>query len=114
MPRQSAKRKPLDREERRENAWRPCPYLGYDRDDLGMFLMGREAFAIAETQFRRAAWLNPFEPIFRVHLAWCLYKQGKGLAEAVELIETVLREHPEHGDAQKIRDLLIRAQETHA
>ncbi|HDZ68933.1 MAG TPA: hypothetical protein ENH43_00735 [Phycisphaerales bacterium] len=31
---------------------------------------------IAESQFRRAAWLNPFEYRFVLHLAWCLYKQG--------------------------------------
>jgi Flp pilus assembly protein TadD len=71
----------LDRNERRENALRPHPHLGYDRDALGVHLMSREAFWIAEPQFRRAVWLNPFEAEFKNHLAWCLYKQGK-LAEA--------------------------------
>jgi tetratricopeptide (TPR) repeat protein len=67
----------LDQNERRENALRPNPHLGYDRDALGMHLMSREAFWIAEAQFRRAAWLNPSEAQFQNHLAWCLYKQNK-------------------------------------
>jgi Flp pilus assembly protein TadD len=71
----------LDRNERRENALRPSPHLGYDRDALGMHLMSREAYWIAEPQFRRAVWLNPYEPEFKNHLAWCLCRRGK-LAEA--------------------------------
>lgn len=39
--------------------------------------MSREAFGIAESQFRRAVWLNPYEPDFQNHLAWCLYKEDK-------------------------------------
>ena len=72
-------RKPVhkDRHERREDALRPNPFLGYDRDMLGLHLLTRQAYAIAETQFRRSVWLNPYEPRFKVHLAWCLYKQGK-------------------------------------
>ena len=64
------------RRERRENILRPCPTLGYDRDALGMHLLSRGAFAIAESQFRRAIWLNPYEPEFREHLAGCLRRQG--------------------------------------
>ena len=56
---------------------RPCGLLGYDRDRLAMHLVSREAYEIAETQFRRAIWLNPFEPRFKAHLAWCLYRQGR-------------------------------------
>jgi len=70
-----------DREKQREDALRPNPRLGYDRDALGVHLMSRGADWIAEPQLRRAVWLNPFEPEFKNHLAWCLYKQGK-LAEA--------------------------------
>ena len=75
MPRKSLDSR--DRNERREDALRPSPYLGYDRDALGMHLMSREAYEIAESQFRRAVWLNPFELRFKGHLAWCLYKQGR-------------------------------------
>lgn len=66
-----------DRNERREELLRPSCYLGYDRDELGMYLLSREAYKIAETQFRRAIWLNPFEYRFVLHLAWCFYKQGR-------------------------------------
>ncbi len=66
-----------DRGERREEALRPSRYLGYDRDALGVYLVSRGAYRIAESQFRRAIWLNPFEPRFKDHLACCLYKQER-------------------------------------
>lgn len=62
--------------ERREELLRPGRYLGYDRDELGMYLLSRGAYKIAKSQSRRAVWLNPFEYCFVCHLAWCLYKQG--------------------------------------
>ena len=86
MPRKSVDKR--DADERREDALRPSPYLGYDRDALGMHLVSREAYRIAESQFRRAMWLNPSEPQFRIHLAWCLYKQGQ-LGEALECLRDV-------------------------
>ena len=73
---------------RREEALRPSRYLGYDRDELGMYLLSRGAYKIAESQFRRAVWLNPFENCFVLHLAWCLYKQGR-YKEAKKYIEEV-------------------------
>jgi Tfp pilus assembly protein PilF len=84
----------LDPNERRENALRPNPRLGYDRDALGMHLMSREAFWIAEPQFRRAVWLNPFEADFKNHLAWCLYKQDK-LAEARQWAQKAIDQRDE-------------------
>jgi len=75
-----------DRNERREEALRPNPYLGYDRDGLGVYLISRGAYKIAESQFRRAIWLNPFEHRFVFHLAWCLYKQDR-VAEARSCIK---------------------------
>jgi tetratricopeptide (TPR) repeat protein len=66
-----------NRDERREELLRPSRYLGYDRDNLGMYLLSRGAYKIAESQFRRAVWLNPFECRFMCHLAWCLYKQQR-------------------------------------
>jgi hypothetical protein len=53
-----------------------------------MHLVSRDAYEIAETQFRRAIWLNPFEPMFRVHLAWCLHKLTRH-AEALECLQDV-------------------------
>ena len=34
-------------------------------------------YDVAEVQFRRAICLNQFEPCFKIHLAWCLYKEKK-------------------------------------
>jgi len=76
-----------DRDERREDALRPCRYLGYDRDSLAMYLLERGASDIAEPQLRRAIWLNPFEPRFKTHLAWCLYKLGQHAAALACLAE---------------------------
>jgi Tfp pilus assembly protein PilF len=77
-----------DRNERREDLLQPSPYLGYDRDSLGMYLLSRGACKIAESQLRRAVWLNPYEYRFVCHLAWCLYKQER-YEEAKKYIEGV-------------------------
>jgi tetratricopeptide (TPR) repeat protein len=77
------KKKQQDKNERREDILRPSRYLGYDRDALGVHLLSRGAYKIAETQFRRAVWFNPFEPEFKKHLAHCLYKLGR-YAEALQ------------------------------
>ena len=79
------------REERRENVLRPCRYLGNDRDSLAVYLHSRGAYEIAELQFRRAIWLNPFEPRFKAHLAWCLHKQGRH-SEASAYLSDVLHD----------------------
>jgi len=90
-----------NRDERREDALRPCRYLGYDRDSLARYLMQRCAFELAETQLRRAIWLNPFEPAFKHHLALCLYRQNK-LQEARDWARKAL----EQKDEPNTRDLL--------
>jgi tetratricopeptide (TPR) repeat protein len=84
-----------DRNERREDILRPSRYLGYDRDQLALHLMHREAFEIAESQFRRAAWLNPFEPAFKVHLAECLYHMHQ-YVEAREWASKALEQEPDN------------------
>ena len=81
-----SKTRKKDRNERREELLRPSSYLGYDRDELGMYLLSRGAYKIAESGFRRAVWLNPYEVRFVCHLAWCLYKQGRH-KEAKQCIE---------------------------
>jgi tetratricopeptide (TPR) repeat protein len=91
----------LSREERRENALRPDPHLGYDSDSLGVYLLSREAYEIAESQFRRAVWLNPFEVAFKAHLAWCLYRQER-YAEAHECAAQALMQK----DEPAVREIL--------
>jgi tetratricopeptide (TPR) repeat protein len=83
-----------DRDERREDALRPSSYLGYDRDTLGLYFFEREAFALAEAQFRRAAWLNPYEPMFKVHLALALLRLER-LDDAKAILAEVLRTTPD-------------------
>ena len=89
-----------DRNERREEALRPSCYLGYGRDALGVHLVSCQAHELAEPQFRRAIWLNPFEPRFKEHLAVCLYKQGR-YPEAKDWILKAL-EQEEDPDARAI------------
>jgi tetratricopeptide (TPR) repeat protein len=71
-------------DDRREELLRPCRHLGYDRDALASFLMSRSAYRSAESLYRRAVWVNPYEPRFRAHLALCLLKQRR-LDEAREI-----------------------------
>lgn len=76
----------------REEALRPSRFLGYDRDQMGVYFLGREAFALAESQFRRAVWLNPYEPAFKVHWALALIKLNRK-DEARGLLRDVLSRH---------------------
>ena len=79
---------------------RPWPTLGYDRDSVAMHLISREAFQVAESELRRAVWLNPYEPRFKVHLAWCLYQQ-KRYPEAHQWMAEV----PESCMTEQVRDI---------
>lgn len=92
-----------DLNEVRENALRPSHYLGYDHDRLGMHLVSREAYEIAIRCFRRAIWLNPFESVFKIHLALCLYKLGRYF-EALELISTQCKKDDKN--TQMLTDLI--------
>jgi len=78
----------------REEVLRPSHYLGYDRDEMGLYFLGREAFDLAESQFRRAAWLNPYEPMFKVHWAIAIIKLGRK-DEAHEVLAEVLCRNPD-------------------
>jgi tetratricopeptide (TPR) repeat protein len=99
------RRHPVDRDERREDLLRPSRYLGYDRDALGMHLVRCEAYEIAESQLRRAVWLNPFEADFKQHLAWCLYKQER-FAAARDWILEALAAAPDHLERKQILQLI--------
>ena len=73
---------------------RPWSKLGYDRDRIALYMMRVEAFSTAESEFRRAIWLNPFEWRFKYHLAWCLFRQKK-YKESRELTDGILRVRPD-------------------
>ena len=90
---------------RRENAWRPNPYLGYNRNTLAVYLMERGACPIAESELRRAIWLNPYEPVFLANLAWCLHKQGRG-DEARECLKQAIEQGPKSAQVRQIADLM--------
>lgn len=96
----------IDREERRENALRPCAYLGYNWDELGLYFNDRGAEHLAEPQFRRAVWLNPFEPEFKVHLAECLYRRER-YVEAMQWVREALEQKPDHAGAQNLKRWII-------
>jgi Tfp pilus assembly protein PilF len=84
-----------------EEQMRPSRFLGYNRDTLGMHALQKEMFDVAESQFRRAAYLNPHEPRFKQHLAWALYKRGK-FYEARQLIMQALDQAPHDEDNRHI------------
>lgn len=98
----AGKRRKIDRDERRENVLRPSPYLGYDRDQLGLYFNDRGAEHLAESQFRRAVWLNPYEPEFKLHLAECLYRRKQYL-EAANWADEALKQNPQHQGARNLK-----------
>jgi Flp pilus assembly protein TadD len=102
MPRKKDNR---SREERVEEILRPAPYLGYDRDALARHLMACGALKIAESQFRRAAWLNPFEPAFKRHLAMCLHLEKRD-AEAHKWIRQALDQQPDNKESLRIQKMI--------
>lgn len=91
-----------------EERLRPSRYLGYDRDHLGVALLRREMFDAAESQFRRAVYLNPFEAAFKQHLAWCLHRLDRN-EEALQFIEEALKLNPEDIDAPVARAKILEA-----
>ena len=76
---------------------RPWPTLGYDRDQIAMHLLSREAFGVAESELRRAVWLNPYEWRFKFHLAWCLFREKK-YDEAKDWAKRTLEQRPGESD----------------
>lgn len=85
----------------REEALRPCPFLGYDRDQLGVHLLSRDALELAESQFRRAVWLNPYEPWFKLHWATALLAL-KRMAEARQLLGELVVEDSCTDEARRL------------
>lgn len=83
----------------REEVLRPSRYLGYDRDEIGVYFLEREAFELAESQFRRAVWVNPYETVFKVHWAIALIKLGRK-DEAHGLLGEALQECPDNSVAK--------------
>jgi len=85
----------------REELLRPCPYLGYDHDRIGVHCLGKEAFGVAERSFRRAIWLNPYEPRFVLHLAHALFRQ-KRHEEALEVLKDLELNWPEYEKGKEL------------
>lgn len=90
----------------REELLRPCPYLGYDHDRIGVHCLGKEAFEIAENSFRRAIWLNPYEPRFVLHLAHALLRR-KRYAEALATLDELHDGWPSFGKGEALRETVL-------
>jgi Flp pilus assembly protein TadD len=90
---------------RRENALRPSRHLGHNHNTLAVYLMEREAYPAAESELRRAIWLNPYEPAFMANLAWCLHKLGRG-DEARECLKQALEQGPDSAQVRHIAALM--------
>ena len=91
--------------DRREDALRPNPYLGHNRNTLAMYLIERGAYPIAESELRRAIWLNPYEPAFKANLAWCLHKLGRN-DEARECLKQAIEQGPDSAQVRQIAALM--------
>jgi len=69
-----------------------------------VYTFNRGAYGIAETEFRRAVWLNPFEAKFKIHLAWCLYK-CRNIKESKEWVLKSLKQ--DHGSKEALELLKL-------
>ncbi|HEY9594005.1 MAG TPA: hypothetical protein VHE79_05985 [Spirochaetia bacterium] len=88
-------------DELKEEQMRPSRVLGYDRDSIGLYALQRGMLEVAESQFSRAVYLNPFEARFKQHLAWALYKLER-YAEAKRCIVEALGQSPDDEDSRYI------------
>ena len=64
---------------------------------------------MAESQFARAVWLNPYEATFKKHFAWCLYKLEK-YHEAIEWIMKALEQKDESESKDILRIIELKLQ----
>jgi len=90
---------------RRENALRPSRFLGYNHNSLAVHLLERGAYPIAESELRRAIWLNPYEPAFMANLAWCLHKLGRD-DEARECLKQAMEQGRDSVQVRQITALM--------
>jgi tetratricopeptide (TPR) repeat protein len=90
----------------REELLRPCPYLGYDHDRIGVHCLAKEAFEIAEKSFRRAIWLNPYEPRFVLHLAHALLRR-KRYDEALATLDELRDRWPDFREGEALRETVL-------
>ena len=89
----------------REDLLRPSHYLGYDHDSLAVYIYNRRAYSIAEKEFRRAVWLNLYEPKFKVHLAWSLYKLND-IKGATDWVLKTLKQDSKNKEALELLELI--------
>lgn len=92
-------------EARREELLRPSRNLGYDHARIALHLIERETYAIAEAELRRAIWLNPYEPAFKLHLAFCLYRQ-KRFEEARETLLSISEQDKYQTEREDLLELI--------
>ncbi len=93
---------------RREEFIRPWPTLGYDHDRIALHLLEREVLDVAESELRRAVWLNPYEPAFKRHLAWCLHRAQRH-QEAKEWLLQALQQEPASPESAALMGAIERA-----
>ncbi|MFH1368849.1 MAG: hypothetical protein ABII64_06965 [Elusimicrobiota bacterium] len=98
------------KKERFEEFLRPHHRLGYDHAAIGVCTFNRGAYSIAEGEFRKAVWLNPFEPKFKIHLAWCLYKLNN-VNEAKEWALKTVAQNSENKEALELLKIIEKQSE---
>jgi len=90
----------------REELLRPCPYLGYDHDRIGIHCLAKEAFGVAERSFRRAIWLNPYEPRFLLHLAHALLRRRR-YEESLAALDELHEGWPGFREGEELRETIL-------
>lgn len=90
----------------REELLRPCSLLGFDHDRIGVHCLARGAYGIAEKEFRRAIWLNPYRPEFLLHLAHALFRQ-KRYEESMGVLDELEDRWPVFRQGMELREALL-------
>jgi hypothetical protein len=66
----------------------------------------KEAFGVAERSFRRAIWLNPYEPRFVHHLAHALFRRRR-YEESLAALDELREGWPGFSEGEALREMIL-------
>jgi len=92
-------------QKKKEEKMRPSKVLGYDHDRLGIHFLNIKAYELAESEFQRAVYLNPYEVNFKIHLSLCCIKLNQ-MQEAENIAKEVMENEPDNAKALELLEYI--------
>lgn len=92
-------------QKKKEEQMRPSKVLGYDHDRLGIHFLNIKAYDLAESEFQRAVYLNPYEVNFKIHLSLCCIKLNR-ILEAEKIANEVMGNEPDNAKALELLEYI--------